>query len=167
MLSESEKLKIETDLRAAIVEEARSWIDTPYKLGANLKGVGIDCATFIYAVMVNAHIIEEETIGIFSHDWFCHVTEEVYLRRVVRHAYKLVEGKTYISLEAKPGCICMIRTANSRVYNHGAIVTKWPMIVHAMPPSVNQVDASRYPHLAHQHVIIFDPVAKILAEKYS
>jgi cell wall-associated NlpC family hydrolase len=154
--------KLEQQLRNDIVAEAISWIGTPYHPSAYIKGAGVDCATFIYSVLLAVKTIEPETIGIFSSDWFCHTDEEVYMRRVVRHAYKLVEGRCYPTLEAKPGCICMIRTSNSRVFNHGAIVTKWPMVVHAVPPCVDLIDVSRHPMTTGHQVSIYDPVVKAM-----
>jgi NlpC/P60 family putative phage cell wall peptidase len=40
----------EAQLRAAVVAEARSWIDTPYRHQASLKGVGCDCGGLIRGV---------------------------------------------------------------------------------------------------------------------
>ncbi|MDO6044547.1 hypothetical protein Q4P48_08410 [Neisseria gonorrhoeae] len=40
----------ETDLRARIVEEARSWLGTPYHHHAMVKGAGVDCAMLLVAV---------------------------------------------------------------------------------------------------------------------
>lgn len=156
----------ESYIREAIVTETLSWVGTMYHLGACIKGVGADCATLIYGIMRNVGIFEEQEIGIFSHDWFCHTSEEKYLQRVLRHAYKLTEGTTYRSLEAKPGCICLFRTPSSKVYNHGAIVIKWPMIVHAIMPAVQQVNAVTHPMTTHQHVSVYDPALAYL-EKLS
>lgn len=148
----------EQELRKAIVDEALSWVGTPYHLGACVKGAGVDCATLIYGVMHGAGIIDKQEIGIFSHDWFCHTKEEVYMKRVIRHAYKLVEGKSYPSLKALPGCICLIRAAGSKVFNHGAIVVEWPIVVHAIHPAVQKINASTNPMTTHQMVAIYDPV---------
>lgn len=148
----------EDSLRARIVYEARSWTGTPYHPGGQIKGCGVDCATLIYCTMVNAGIFEREEIGVFSPDWFCHVSEDVYMRRVVRHAFKVVEGTCRYTFTTRAGCICMLKTAGSRVYNHGFIVTDWPNVVHAVPPRVEETDASRHPMIAYQHIAVFDPI---------
>jgi NlpC/P60 family putative phage cell wall peptidase len=38
------------DIRKAIIEEARSWIGTPFRHQCNLKGVGVDCVGLILGV---------------------------------------------------------------------------------------------------------------------
>lgn len=48
------------ELRAAIVAEARSWIDTPFHWGQAAKGVGCDCKGLIYGVARAVGLAEAE-----------------------------------------------------------------------------------------------------------
>lgn len=144
--------------REAVVEEARSFIGTPYHPCGMVKGVGVDCATFIYLVCLNCGLCPEESIGVFAGDWWCHVTTEVYMLRIARWAKRVGEAVAYRKVdESRPGDIVLMRAASSKVYNHGCIVTKWPLIVHAIVPRVAEVDASRDPMWSYQQIAIFDP----------
>jgi len=143
--------------RLQVVAEVRSWIGTPYHAtGAMIKGAGCDCSTLIYAVYRACGLVPDEDIGVFATDWFCHAKEETYMRRIVRHAYKTVQAVSWPTLEAKPGSIALTRAVGSRVYNHGGIVTKWPMVVHALQPHVAEVNASTHWIWANKEVTIFD-----------
>jgi NlpC/P60 family putative phage cell wall peptidase len=55
--------------RAAIVAEARSWIDTPYRHQASLKGVGCDCLGLARGVWRAFYSTEPEPIPAYSRDW--------------------------------------------------------------------------------------------------
>lgn len=145
--------------RTEVVECARSWIGTPYHYGGQVKGAGADCATLIYCVYRSCGLVPEEEIGIFAGDWWLHTKDEKYMLRIVRHAYKVVEANCYRSTKAEPGNIVMLK-AGSRIFNHGAVVTAWPHVVHAIHPHVEEIDASRNPMWANQQIAVFDPWLK-------
>jgi len=153
----------EKELRATIVREALTWRGTPYVIGGRVKGVGCDCATLLYETFRVVGLVPEEDIGIFSGDWFCHTTEEKYMLRILRHAFKTVEAVCYRSLAIEPGNIVMTKAADSKVYNHGGIVIQWPRVLHAMHPAVEVVDASRDSMWAYQGIASFDACAKVFA----
>ena len=146
--------------REEIVAEAKSWIGTPYIRGGRIKGVGCDCATFILEVFRAVGHVSNIEIGFFSDDWWANTQDERYMFRVIRHAHELVKQKTYASLTIDPGNIILLRAARSYVYNHGAIVVKWPRVIHAITPEVTEIDASNDPMWAHQEVCVFDPMVK-------
>ena len=56
---------IEQEYRAAIVAEARTWISTPYRHAAAIKGLGTDCAMLLVCVMQKAvpHIVPADFDG--------------------------------------------------------------------------------------------------------
>lgn len=149
--------------RQEIVTEARSWIGTPYRLGAAVKQAGADCSTLLYACYRNCDLVPEEKIGVFSYDWFAHVQEDKYWERVRyllemrRLAYQTAEAVAYQSTEAAPGSLVLLRAGGARLYNHGGIVLAWPRLVHAITPAVKEVDASRDPLWACQRIRILDP----------
>lgn len=143
--------------RDRIVREARSWIGTPYRLGARVKGAGADCATLLLEVYRACGLITDDELGVFAGDWWLHTTEERYLLRVLRHAHLVAETIAYRSSIACPGDIVLARAAKSRLYNHGGIVTAWPLLVHAAHPTVAEIDASTDRLWAYQQIAIFDP----------
>ena len=148
----------EAEFRQRIVDEAKSWIGTPYRLGSCLKGVGVDCAQFVAAVYKAAGIMPaEDKVEIFTHDWFLHTVEERYLLRVVKYARKMMETQVYQTTQASPGNLVLTKAAASRVYNHAGIVVAWPKIIHAVDPKVELISACVSPLWAFQQIVILDP----------
>jgi cell wall-associated NlpC family hydrolase len=150
--------------REQVVAEARAWIGSKYHLGQCVRGVAADCATLILGVYKNCGFVSDTDHSVYAHDWWIHAREDKYELRVVRHAYKLVEGVCHRTLDAAPGNIIMTRVAGSRIYNHGAIVTKWPFVVHARRPEVVETNVSRDPMWSHQLVVVYDPWLKLRTE---
>ena len=110
-------------LEQTVVDEARSWILTPYHSQQRVKGVGVDCAQLLIGVYVNARAIEP-TNGpeYYSPDWHFHHNEEVLLEWVERYAREVTE--------ARPADIVMYRFG--KTFSHVGIVTEWPFVVHAV-----------------------------------
>ena len=148
------------EIRQSIVTEAMSWIGTPYHLSSRIKGVGIDCATLILQVMVNCDVFTDERLGHYNSDWWCHTSDEKYAISVLRHAKKILEGICYRSTDIAPGNIILGRVTGSTRLNHGAIVIKYPMVVHAIDPMVSLVDITKDAMWAYQTVEVFDPLQK-------
>ena len=55
--------------RAAIVAEARTWIGTPYRHQASLKGVGCDCLGLVRGVWRAVFGDEPEAVPAYARDW--------------------------------------------------------------------------------------------------
>lgn len=144
-------------VQAAVVAEAESWLGTQYVLGGRLKGVGVDCATFLAEILIACGLSPREELGVYSHDWFAHTDADRYMLRLLRHADRTLETVAYRSIDARPGDIVLTKTAKSRVYNHGGVVVAWPTIIHAMAPAVSKVDASTHPLWSYQRISVFTP----------
>ncbi len=111
----------------------------------------------------NCGLIEDEEIGVFSNDWYANTTDEIYMRRILRHAYKSAEACCYQRFDgAKMGDVVLCKSAGSRLYNHGGIVIQWPLVVHAIAPAVEMIDASRHTLWAYQQISAYDPWPKYL-----
>jgi hypothetical protein len=159
----------EHEWREAVIAEARTWERTPYEMNQCCKSAGVDCARFIYAVYRHCGLIQEEQIGIFGGDWSCHVKEEIYVFRMLRHAVKVLESVSYPTLKAEPGNVALVRTVEpdpekknaGHAFDHAAIVVRWPLVLHAAPEHVKEVDASTHWLWAHKTVKIFDPWEKM------
>lgn len=129
-----------SDLRAAIVAEARSWLRTPYHHAAQIKGVGCDCAMFPAAVYQAVGLISAPQIDSYPQDWNLHRSEERYLSMVEEIA-RPVSGRP------QAGDFVLWRWG--RCFAHGAIVEHWPRIIHAARgQGVIEDDASRNSRLA-------------------
>jgi cell wall-associated NlpC family hydrolase len=127
----------EAEGRAAVVAETMTWIGTRYHHHAMVKVKrdaagrivergGVDCATLLAAVYVNAGIIPPFEVPYYPPDWHLHKCAELYLGIVTRHAREITED------QAKPGDIVMYRYGLA--LSHGAIIINpgWPEIVHAL-----------------------------------
>jgi hypothetical protein len=104
---------------------ARSWISTPFHNHGEVKGAGVDCATLLKRVFVEAGLVEDFDIGHYSSQWFLHHSEERYLAWVSRFAHEIAAA------DVKHGDVVLYHIC--KCYAHGAIVIKpgWPHIVHA------------------------------------
>ena len=147
-------------LRQRVVDEAISWVGTPYIPEHHLKGFGCDCATIIAEVLIACGVIEREEIGHYGIHWWANAKEEKYMFRVIRHAQKTIEGISNRELEAKPGDIVLARVVGSRVFNHAGLVVKWPLIVDAIVPKARRVNAAKCCMWVNAEVAVFNPFHK-------
>ena len=111
-----------------MVAAARSFIGTPYRSNAKLKGVGVDCATLIALAFTEAGVRPPIDVGHYSDQWHLHSADPLYENAVTDNGGKLVET-------AKPGDILLY--FQGRQFAHGAIATGIePLrIIHAYAPS--------------------------------
>lgn len=107
---------------ALIVEEATSWLGTPYHHRARIKGAGVDCAMFPAEVYAARGLIEPVPELDYPHDWHMHQEAERYLSAV------LDRGEETEATD--PGNFLLYRWG--KLYAHGAIIVRWPTIVHAV-----------------------------------
>ena len=113
--------------RQAVIDEAMTWLRTPYHHNARVKGAGTDCAQFPAAVYEAAGVISHVEPE-YPHDWHLHRNAEVYLD----WAEKL--DATEIPVEAaRPGDFIIWKFG--RTFSHGAIFVDPPLIIHASAPA--------------------------------
>lgn len=145
-----------------MADEARSWIGTPYVLGARVKGAGCDCATLIAECLIACGFGKREDLGVYTLDWTNHPEKHGarYLVSLRKYVTEKMEAVAYRTVDAKPGDIVLVKVS-AKTWNHGGIVTKWPVIVHAVKPRVEEVDASRHPMWAYQPIAVFTPGVKL------
>jgi hypothetical protein len=147
--------------RAAFIAICRSWLGTKYVFRAHVKGSGADCSTWLSESLIEAGIATRESlyVGLYINhpDWWQTATDDVYKRRLMRHARQILETTCRLSTEALPGCVLLQRAARSRVFNHGGVATAWPMVIHCLREGVVEVDAVRDPMWACKEIAIFDP----------
>ncbi len=109
--------------RAAVVAEAQTWIRTPYRHHARLKGVGVDCAQFPAAVYEACGLVPHLAPR-YSAQWHLHHDVEAYLAWVRPHAREITAD------EIQPGDFGIWRFG--RAYSHGAIIVRPPEVIHAV-----------------------------------
>jgi NlpC/P60 family putative phage cell wall peptidase len=57
------------DVAERVIEEARSWIGTPYRHQSSLRGVGCDCLGLVRGVWRDLYGGEPEQLKPYSADW--------------------------------------------------------------------------------------------------
>ena len=132
-----------------MVDEALTWLNTPYQHKARVKGAGVDCGQLLYAVYTAAGVLPPFAIDDYPRDWHLHRGEERYLGYVQRHARE-IDGP------AKPGDIVVWRFGRS--FAHGAIALAWPRVLHAyVDHCVTIDDAEAFQDLSQRPHRVFDP----------
>jgi NlpC/P60 family putative phage cell wall peptidase len=114
----------EEQLREAIVLEARSWVGTPYRHCADIKGFGVDCAMLLVRVFqtVVPHIVPPDfDPRPYAPEWYLHQHEELYLLGLGKYGRRVEH--------AQPGDIQVYRFG--RAVGHGAIVVDDNLLIHA------------------------------------
>src|SRR5690242_19627593 len=71
--------------RSDIIAEARSWIGTPYRHQASLKGVGCDCLGLVRGVWRTLLGEEPERAPPYSPDWAEALQQETLAQAAARH----------------------------------------------------------------------------------
>jgi NlpC/P60 family putative phage cell wall peptidase len=111
--------------RAAIVAEARSWIGTPYRHQASLKGVGCDCLGLVRGVWRALIGAEPERVPPYSPDWAEAGQSETLADAALRHLVPVAPE------DFAPGDVLLFRWRVGLVAKHAAIATAPERMVHA------------------------------------
>jgi NlpC/P60 family putative phage cell wall peptidase len=111
--------------RAAIVAEARSWIGTPYRHQASLKGVGCDCLGLVRGVWRALYGAEPEPTPAYSPDWAEAGGSEALANAAARHLLP-----TAIAAAA-PGDVLLFHWRPHLPAKHAAILVAEDRLVHA------------------------------------
>lgn len=153
----------ERDQRAAVVREARAWVGTPYHHEGKIKGVGCDCAMLLLESFVGAGLVDPVEVGTYTHDWHMHRNEERYLAMVEQHCRRVDQSDDHLidrlaknpDFRVAPGDVLVWRIG--RTFSHGAIVAKWPSIVHAYFPAavVEEEEVQRIRDLCYRPMRVY------------
>lgn len=117
--------------RQKVVDEARSWLLTPYHSKASVKGAGVDCVWILIRVYQTIGVVPADfDPGDYDPEWFLHRDEEIYLQGVEKYA-KQVEVPQI-------GDVSMYRVGRTK--SHGVIIVETqPELygIHASRPARN------------------------------
>jgi NlpC/P60 family putative phage cell wall peptidase len=111
--------------RAIIVAEARSWLGTPYRHQASLKGIGCDCLGLVRGVWRATLGAEPERAPPYAPDWAEASSAEPLAAAAARHL--LAVDLADIAL----GDVLLFRWRAGMTAKHAAIVTAPDLMVHA------------------------------------
>jgi hypothetical protein len=114
-------------MRFAVVEEARSWLGTPYHHAADVKGHGVDCAMLLVRVYCDLGLVERFDPRPYTRDWFLHRNEERYLGFLLERSREV----------RAPGLGDIILFRMGRCFAHAGIISRVnPLnIIHAFAPT--------------------------------
>jgi len=112
-------------LCAQIVAEARSWVGTPYRHQASLKGVGCDCLGLVRGVWRAIQAREPEPVPAYAPDWAEATGREILAEAAARHLTS-VDPAAFM-----PADIVLFRWRAGLPAKHAAIVTAPDLMVHA------------------------------------
>jgi len=153
----------EPQQRAAVIEEARSWLRTPYHHMGRVKGAGCDCYTLLLEVFGKVGLFtSQDEESFYPRDWFLHASNDHYKFRILRHAGEMVERFCSATEMKTAGNIVLVRVAGKRgsIDMHGGIILAWPKVIHAYPPCVMEADARYHPAFVAGRLEFFSPWAK-------
>jgi cell wall-associated NlpC family hydrolase len=128
----------EQALRQRIVDEAKTWIGTPYISNGMIKGRrgGTDCAMLLVGVYAAVGLLTKEfDPRPYPAEWHVHRNEEKYMGYVTQFMHHMPSIEERKPL---PGDLVMFKIGH--VFAHGAIVTDWPFVVHALGGSAVVAD---------------------------
>lgn len=112
-------------MREAIVAEARTWLGTPYRHQASLKGVGADCLGLVRGVWRAVISEEPESAPPYTPDWAEALGHETLLGAARRHMPEVALGRV------RNGDVLLFRMALGAPAKHAAIVVGEGRILHA------------------------------------
>ena len=138
---------LSTTQREALVQEAKSWIGTPYRGWSCLKGCGVDCGQLIYGVYRACGLLPEIAI---PKDYCLQAgvhQEKSILEDLVAPYFREIPES-----DLKPGDVALFKTqlrysATAPGFAHAGIIITWPSyLLHVDTHSgVHGDDANRSP----------------------
>lgn len=108
-----------------IIAEARSWIGTPYRHQASLKGVGCDCLGLVRGCWRALYGDEPERMPAYSRDWAESAARETLAEAGMRHLVPVAREAM------QEGDVLLFRWRAGLVAKHAAILTSGTSMVHA------------------------------------
>lgn len=111
--------------RDRIVAEVRSWIGTPYRHQASLKGVGCDCLGLVRGVWRALYGAEPEATPAYAPDW-AEATGRDSLADAARRHMIAIDPHAFAA-----GDLLLFRWRNGLPAKHAAIATTVEQMVHA------------------------------------
>lgn len=107
-----------------IIAIARSWIGTPYRHQASLKGVGADCLGLVRGIWRELYDNEPELPPAYTRDWAEVSAEDNLLKAAQRHLH--CDGNI-----AGAGKVLLFRYRDGLPCKHAAIAVSGTHMVHA------------------------------------
>ncbi|WP_031335924.1 NlpC/P60 family protein [Rhodopseudomonas sp. B29] len=111
--------------REVLVAEARSWIGTPYRHQASVKGVGCDCLGLVRGVWRGCIGAEPERAPAYAPDWAEAGGEETLAAAALRHLVPVACD------QFGAGNVLLFRWSDGCIAKHAAIAASTSTMIHA------------------------------------
>ena len=112
-------------MRGRVLEEAASWIGTPYRHGASVKGVGCDCLGLVRGVWRALYGEEPERVPPYASDWAEAGGGDPLLDAARRHMTECDIRN------AQPGDLLLFRWRDGTAAKHLGILAEGGRFIHA------------------------------------
>jgi len=116
----------ETATGERVLAIARSFIGTPYRHQASLKGVGCDCLGLVRGVWRELYGVEPEVPAPYAADWAERAGEERLLEAALCHC-----GPALPAAEMRPGDLLIFRWREGVSAKHAGISAPDDRFIHA------------------------------------
>jgi cell wall-associated NlpC family hydrolase len=111
----------EQEGRAAVLRVAKSFLGTPYVHMGRVKKQGVDCLTLLAEVYMEAGLVERVPIPNYSEMWHLSKGDQLYMNGLLKYMHE--------TTTPKPADIALWQFG--RCFSHGAIIERWPQVIHA------------------------------------
>lgn len=109
--------------RQAVLEQAKTWLGTPYHHQGRIKGVGIDCATLLCEVYHAAGVAPFVDPTPYPQNWHVHRADERYMGWVNQFASRTFDM-------AQVGDLVLFKFG--RAFSHGGIYAGNRQVIHSL-----------------------------------
>jgi NlpC/P60 family putative phage cell wall peptidase len=115
-----------TEIAEHVLLIAESWIGTPYRHQASLKGVGCDCLGLVRGIWRELYGYEPERPPPYAPDWAERSGEDRLMDAALRHF-----GSPLSPAEALPGDLLLFRWRPQLAAKHAGILSAERQFIHA------------------------------------
>lgn len=114
-------IEVEQRQRQAMIDDAKTWVGTPYRQLGYSKGAAVDCSMLLVGCLVNAGVFHTFDPRPYPPDWHLHRKEEKYL--------DWMHTLSTETQDPKPGDLVVFRFG--QCFSHGGVLITPTRIVHA------------------------------------
>ena len=115
--------------RELVRDCALAYERTPYHAAGRVKGVGVDCLTFIVGVYEDAQLIPKQNLPHYNALWHLHKEEEKYIEAITRYCFEFNREQ---DVWRNPQTGDLILYKMGRCFSHAVVVLEWPTrVIHA------------------------------------
>ncbi|WP_435658171.1 NlpC/P60 family protein [Brucella pituitosa] len=108
-----------------VLAEAESWIGTPYRHGASMRGVSCDCLGLVRGIWRALYGNEPEHPGAYAPDWAEATSGDPLMEAAQRHMRSRISGNP------QPGDLLIFRWRADVAAKHLGIMTRENRFIHA------------------------------------